>query len=180
MQQEFSIELELKAFFLRPDTPPEGIPRKGGGGEVQEPLATYAREAGLTMRRAPVSPSTWLAHEATEFAKEQGSQVALHKALYTAYWADGKNIGDMQVLLELAQQAGLDASAMEQALKEQRHKTQVWQQFEEAQSLGVNGVPAFVVGRYLFTGAQPYPLFQRVAKLALGEMELPHSELPQA
>ena len=121
------------------------------------------------MRRAPISPSTWLAHEASEFAKEQGLYEPFHKATYQAYWSEGKNIGDLQVLLALGEQAGLDVAALEQMLREQRYKAQVWQQFEEAQSLGVNGVPAFVVGRYLFTGAQPYPLFQQVAKLALEE-----------
>ena len=162
--------MEAKAFFLRPDTPPEGIPRKNGGGELQEPLATSAREAGLTMRRAPLTPSTRLALEATEFAKQHGAFDAFHRAAYSAFWAEGKNLGDTQVLLDLSEQVGLDSAALDQALKERQLETQVLEQFEEAQEMGIHGIPAFLVGRYLFTGAQPYPLFQRVAKVALTEL----------
>ncbi len=121
------------------------------------------------MRRASLTPSTRLALEATEFAKEQGAYEAFHRTAYRAFWEDGVNLGDLQVLLALGEQAGLNVASLEEALKDRRYDARVMEQYEEAQSLGINGVPAFVVGRYLFTGAQPYELFQKVAKMALAE-----------
>ncbi len=121
------------------------------------------------MRRASITPATRLALEATEFAKEQGAYEPFHRITYRAYWEDSKNLGDLQVLLTLGEQAGLNVAKLEEALKDRRYEARVMEQYEEAQSLGINGVPAFVVGRYLFTGAQPYDLFQKVAKMALAE-----------
>ena len=164
------MQVEAKAFLLRPDTPPEGIPRNGGG-ELREPLASYAREAGLTMNRPPLTPYTRLALEATEHAKERGAFDPFHRAAYHAFWAEGVDLGDVQVLVELGKQVGLDPEGLEEALVERRYETQVLAQYKEAQGMGIQGIPSFLVGRYLFSGAQPYPLFQKVVRTALAELE---------
>ena len=171
LQSEFNLNVDAKAFLLRPDTPDEGILRTNSGGELQEPLATYARDAGLIMRRAPITPSTRLVLEATQFAKDQGAFDPFHRAAYQAFWAEGKNLGDRQILLDLGKEVGLDSLSLEHALDVRQYENQVIEQFEEAQELGIHGIPAFLVGRYLFTGVQPYSVFQRVARSALAELE---------
>ena len=157
--------VELRPFLLRPDAPPEGTPRSSGGGELQEPLRSRAQEAGLEkMRRPPLSAYSHLALEASEFAKEQGRIEEFHLATYQAYWERGENIGDLSVLERLAGEAGLSWDELAPRLEERHYQPQVMAQYQEALQLGIQGIPAFLIGRYLFTGAQPYELFQQVMK----------------
>ena len=79
--------MEGKAYLLRPDIPKEGKVRrlKSGeteGGELSDPLKSYADEAGLIMRRSTLTPYTTYALAATEFAKEQGAFDPFHRAMY--------------------------------------------------------------------------------------------------
>ena len=168
------MEVRGKAFLLRPDIPPGGMPRKARPGEdtgssLSEPLNTYAQEAGLIMRRPPLTAYTMPALEATEFASEQGQFQAFHQATYRAYWEHGRDIGQVTVLREVAQEVGLDPSALEQCLSEGRYRSAVQEQFQEALDLGFHGIPAFRIGEVLFTGAHPYDFFRRVMDEVLAQ-----------
>ena len=159
--------MELYPYLLRPDAPAEGTPRPGGGAELQEPLLTYAREAGLEkMRRPPLVAFSHLALEASEYAREKGLILPFHRAAYQAYWEAGQNIGDLKVLEGLARQAGLDWEELLPKLERRSYQSRVTAQYQQALEMGIRGIPAFLIGRYLFTGAQPYPLFQRVLQQA--------------
>jgi predicted DsbA family dithiol-disulfide isomerase len=63
----------------------------------------------------------------------------------------------------------LDAAEMLKRLDAGHHTAQTRTQYEEALYLGVRGIPSFIIGRYFFSGAQPYELFQRVAQRVLAE-----------
>ena len=174
MKQEFSLEIDYKSFYLRPDTPPEGIvrePREGSepGAPLDGHLGEAAVDTGLTMRRAPITPNSRLSFEAGEFAKEKRLFEEFHRACYQAFWEDGANLGDLEVLQQLAQQVGLDAQEMQERLDSGDYTARTQAQYEEALHLGVRGIPSFIVGRYHFSGAQPYQLFQQVAQRAQAE-----------
>ncbi|MEE2656449.1 MAG: DsbA family protein, partial [Chloroflexota bacterium] len=161
LQEEYSVEVETHAFFLRPDIQPGGRerqPREGEGanGELNEPLRTLAEDAGLTMRRSPHTPYTVPALEATEHAKQNGIEIPFHHAVYRAYWERGENIEQLSVLQAAAVEVGLDPEKLGEALRQQTHSDTVQQQYQEALSHGIEGIPAFSIGKYLFTGAQPY------------------------
>ena len=134
-----------------------GTPLTGHIGEI-------ADEIGLTMRRAPITPNTRLAFEASEFAKDKGLFVPFHKACYRALWEDGANLGELSVLQQLAEQVGLDGQEMKEQLNIGYYTAQTQTQYEEALSIGVNGIPSFIIGRYFLSGAQPYELFKQVAE----------------
>jgi len=149
--------------------PPEGIvrkPRDGAepGSALTGHIGETAIEAGLTMRRAPLTPNTRLSFEASEFAKDKGLFEPFHRACYRAFWEDGVNLGQISVLQQLGEQVGLDAQEMKDRLDAGHYAAQAQAQYEEALSIGVNGIPSFIIGRYFFSGAQPYELFKQVAE----------------
>ena len=84
MGQEYSLNVEGKAFLLRPDIPEEGINRQPRPGEsvdqLSEPLRSYAEQSGLVMRRSALTHYTMFALEATEYAQQQGKFDVFHHA----------------------------------------------------------------------------------------------------
>ena len=121
------------------------------------------------MRRPPLVSYTVAALEATEYAKEQGQFFPFHDALYKAYWADGRDLGDLDVIEDVAGQCGLDTATLRQRLGSRHYEETIMRDFKEATNLGVHGIPAFLIGNYLFTGARPYQDFQAVVERVLAE-----------
>ena len=164
MSEEYPVTVQGKAFLLRPDIPKEGTPRPPRPGEsgdqLSEPLRTYADEAGLVMRRSPITPYTMYALEATEYAQQQGQFNAFHHAAYEAYWTDGKNLGDLELIREITLKCGLDWPELSERLESGYYRDAVLAQYQQAVNLGIRGIPAFLIGNQLFTGAQPYEIFQ--------------------
>ncbi len=153
-----------RAYLLRPDTPKEGTERKPRSGEdgdeLSEPLRTYAREAGLIMRPPKITPNTMYALEATEYAQEQGNYYEFHHGLYKTFWTDQKNIGDLEVIEEVALASGLNWPELSQRLESSYYRETVLKQFNEAMEIGIRGIPSFLIGNQLFSGAQPYDVFK--------------------
>ncbi len=114
-----------------------------------------------------------LALEATEFAKAMGRFDEFHRGIFRAYWVDTKNIGDIGVVLDVAEGAGLDMAEVEKALNSGKFRAAVDAQLQEAADLGIFGVPTFIFNnKFAIQGAVPYSVFQRVmAKLAEKDMQ---------
>ena len=161
--------------MLRPDTPKEGKVRELRPGEsadqLSEPLRTYAEEAKLVMRRPPIVSYTMPALQATEYAQEQGAFEPFHRGLYKTYWEHGKDLGDLGVIGEVAVECGLDWSELADRLKSGHYEETVMGQYREAMEHGIRGIPAFLIGKYLFTGARPYQDFQQLMDRVLTEEE---------
>lgn len=164
MGQNYNIAVEGRAYLLRPDTPPEGLQRQPRAGEtaeeLSEPIRSHVREANLIMRPPSVTPNTRYALEATEYAQRQGKFMEFHHAAYKAYWQDGQDLGQLAVLAEVARSVSLNAAEMLEHLENHTYSAAVMQQYQEALQYGIRGIPTFVVGNLLFTGAHPYPIFQ--------------------
>lgn len=137
--------------------------------EMSRPLKQMAAEAGLPIVDRDWIPNSRLALEASEFAREQGKFDAFHHAVFHAYFAEDRNIGDIDVLRELTRNAGLDDEAMAQALDEGRYREQVDEDYQTAQQIGFSGVPAFIIGNRGVVGAQPYEVFEYAMQLAGAE-----------
>jgi predicted DsbA family dithiol-disulfide isomerase len=113
-------------------------------------------------------PNTLRALSLTELARDLGLHRAVHDRLMRAYWDEARDIGDERVLYDLALELGLDRSDVETALAGGPYADRVRMSTAEAQSLGVTGVPAFVLDRRLLVlGAQPREVFER----ALGALQ---------
>ncbi len=168
------MDLEWKAYELRPGLPPEGIPRTPKAGEMNgflPYLSERADELGLKLKRSPIVPCSRLALEVAEYAKEQGKFDQFHLAVFKAYWEEAKNIGLRSVIRDTAQECGLDAGEVERCLDEGRYTQEIKTQSDEAKRSGINGIPAYVVGGFLIEGVQPYQFFQRAVEAALGKIK---------
>jgi predicted DsbA family dithiol-disulfide isomerase len=98
-----------------------------------------------------------------ELARERGLHGTLHRRLFDAYWARGRDIGDEQVLVEEGMAAGLGRDEIIDALGNPAYLERVEAETREALELGASGVPAWVIDeRLLVGGAQPHEVFARV------------------
>ena len=171
MKKEFQVKIEYRAFFLRPDIPPEGIPRPERYNRPDSPVQKFAEEAGIVMNRPAIVPYTRFALEATEYAKRQGLGEEFHMKAYDAYWRDGVDLGKVENLKPIAESVGLPWSELASHLEHRTYQEAVEGQYQEALQVGVTGIPAYVIGRFFFTGAQPYEMFRQVAERALLRIE---------
>ena len=172
MKRDYGVDLEWKAYELRPGLTPEGIPRTPKAGEINgfpPYLNDRADELGLKLKRSAIVPCSRPALEVAEYAKEQGKFDQFHLAVFKAYWEEAKNIGLRSIIHEIAQKCALDTDEVERCLDEGRYTQAIKTQSEEAKRSGINGIPAYVVGGFLIEGAQPYQFFQRVMEAALGK-----------
>ena len=116
------------------------------------------------MYNAPseVVPNTMRALRLTELARERGLHAAVHDGLMDAYWAEGRNIGDPAELSALAVEAGLDADEVDAVLGGDVYRDRVVGLTQQAVSIGITGVPGFLLDRRLLVlGAQPRGVFER-------------------
>ncbi len=158
-------------YELHPEVPPQGMPAErlfGGSGRAGgyfDRLRTLAAESGLEVNAPGLIANSRQALEAAEFARDHGAFDCYHRALFAAYFRDGRNIGDVEVLAGLAAGCGLDAGALRSALAEGRYAGGVREQMEQAREKGVTGTPAFALAdRFLITGAQDITVFRDVLR----------------
>ncbi|MCS6802969.1 MAG: DsbA family protein [Chloroflexota bacterium] len=166
------IVVTWKAFELRPPEapplPPEVVAQYRQRIAAQsERMRQYARAVfGLEMRQPERPASSRLAHQAAKWAEARGAGDCYRRALFAAYWQEGRDIGDLSVLTALAADCGLDAAALQADLAAGRFVEDVQADSAEAHAAGISGVPAFVfAGKYLVTGAQPPETLRRIAAL---------------
>jgi predicted DsbA family dithiol-disulfide isomerase len=119
------------------------------------------------MRPPPKTPYTMYALEATEYAKNHGKFEPFHRLMYKAVWEDGKDIGDLAVIQEAAEESGLNWTELKDRLETRQYEKVVMEQYQQAMDMGIEGVPGFVIGNFMFTGAQPYDVFQDVVNRVL-------------
>lgn len=131
-------------------------------------------DAGLDYGPADVVPNSMRALMLGEFARMEGQHEQVHERLFRAYWAEGRNIGETEVLLEVAAGAGLDPEKAALACDDDGLKERIRGSTEAALDAGAGGVPAWVLdGRFLVPGAQPHEVFEgalgRLGHSPLGE-----------
>jgi len=108
-----------------------------------------------------------LAQELAKWAETKSDGERIHDALFRAYFVDAKNIGQREVLVDLAQQIGLPADEATDVLLSRSFKDAVDDDWKRCATFGVNAVPTFLAGRYLMVGAQPYDQLERLVQHAL-------------
>ena len=177
LAEEFDLVFDPCAFDLKPGIPPEGLSREQVyAGRVYpegyvDNMRQMASTGGIDMKRPVLIPNTRKAHEATEFAREHGSPEGLldyHRAIFFAYWTEERNIGDVDVLCDVAASCDLNADALREALGDGRYTTTVEDQMQWARDVGITGVPTVIYeDRFAVVGAQDYEVFLDVARRVL-------------
>jgi predicted DsbA family dithiol-disulfide isomerase len=181
------VEVEYHSFELAPDTPVDfdGSPvdylsqRKGLAvdkvHEMLDRVTEVAQSVGLTYNYDAVhQTNTIKAHELMHFAKEHGKQAEMKERLLSAYFVEGKHVGRIEDLADLAEEVGLDRALAHQALTEGRFVADVKQDVAQAEAYGISGVPFYVIdGKYGVSGAQDPETFKNILEQARDERHTP-------
>ncbi|MBI9113479.1 DsbA family oxidoreductase [Sanguibacter suaedae] len=162
------VEVEYHSFELSPDTPVDfagstvdflahhkGMPRDQVATMLEQ-VTGIARSVGLDYDfDALHHTKTLKGHELLHHAKAHGLQGEMKERLLRAYFTEGRHVGDLDTLVELAAEVGLDAEDTREALESGRHAEDVAVDIAQARAYGIQGVPFFVVdSRYGVSGAQ--------------------------
>ncbi|MEM1074885.1 MAG: DsbA family oxidoreductase [Pseudomonadota bacterium] len=167
--------IEWHPFQLNPDMPEAGMDRrtyletKFGGKEgavrAYAPVVEHAEAAGLSidfesMKR---TPNTLNAHRLIHWSGLEGRQTAVVSALFKAYFEDGRDIGDLDVLADVADDIGMDAAVVGKLLRSDMDADDIRARDAHSRKMGVNSVPTFIVaGQHAVPGAQPPELWKKV------------------
>jgi predicted DsbA family dithiol-disulfide isomerase len=176
--------IEWHPFQLNPEMPTEGMDRrdyleaKFGGREgavrAYAPVAQAAERAGLTINFEAIArtPSTLDAHRLIHWAGLEGRQTAAVSSLFRAYFAEGRDIGDAAVLLDIADSIGLDRAMTERLLASDADADDIRARDAHARQRGVTGVPTFVIAnQHVVVGAQPADLWLQVIDELTGQLK---------
>lgn len=162
------LEIEWKSYQIMPDLATQVgrsiddvlVEKKRISLEQAKKLNGYAtemaKEVGLTYHFDRAIPANTLrAHQFQHFAKAHGRGAEAEELMFKAYFTAGKNVDDIDTLVQLGHEIGLDEEALRQALVDEKYLHAVHSDMQEAHQIGVNGVPFFVFDRkYAISGAQ--------------------------
>ena len=177
-------EVQWHPFQLNPDMPKEGMDRrqyletkfggKKGAISVYSDIARHAEEAGLEIDFGAIktTPNTLDAHRIIHWAGIEGKQYDMVDALFNAYFSQGRDIGDKEVLADLADSLGMDAATTLKLLKSDVDLDGIVKRDADAREMGVKSVPTFIVGgQHAVPGAQPADLWVKVIDEITGKNE---------
>lgn len=144
MPETRSVPLVLEPFEVRPPPEPLLDPQDREWREHLDVMDREAEAAGLRIVRPCLVPWTRKAHELGLHARAHGCLPTVHDALFHAYLLEGRDIGRVDVLAEVAARAGLERMEAKAVLDVDRYRQEVERQRERAQALGISGVPTLV------------------------------------
>ncbi|GAU79135.1 DsbA family oxidoreductase [Fusibacter sp. 3D3] len=180
------ITVEFKSFELDPNAPKaydanihELIAKKYGipvrqAKASNEQIVAQAKGMGLNYDFDAMKPTnTFDAHRLAHYAHAEGKQDKLSERLLSAYFTEGKDLSDHEVLAVLAKEVGLDYYKVIKVLGSDQYKNEVRKDESDARKLNISGVPYFVInGNYAISGAQPTDVFlQRLNKIKTDEIK---------
>ena len=170
LTERYDVSVTWVHFPLHPETPAEGrsledlfAGRDFDLEAMKARLVELAKQQGLPYGDRSMTYNSRLAQELGKWADGQDGGEAIHDALFRAYFADGLNIGNAEVLLEIAGQLDLDVDAARQALETRSFRDAVDRDWQRSRELAITGVPTFVAGGYGVVGAQPYETLEALA-----------------
>ena len=124
-------------------------------------MKRVAEELGLPLGERTRTYNSRLAQELAKWAESKGKGDEFHDAVFRAYFVDGRNIAQMDVLAGLAQEAGLSADEARIILRERSFREAVDADWMRSHQIGITAVPTFVMGREAVVGAQPYEVLEQ-------------------
>ena len=180
---EAEVTLHFEPFELNPDMPPEGqnirehIAQKYGATPEQSAgtrtmIRDRAADVGFTINSGADSRiyNTFDAHRLLHWAREQGKEAELKMALFSAYFTDGRNVSDHDVLAAAAVTVGLDGYAARDVLANGLYGEEVRAAELHWRREGINAVPAAIInGRYVISGGQPPQKYERALRSIMAE-----------
>jgi predicted DsbA family dithiol-disulfide isomerase len=175
-------EIEWHPFQLNPNMPAEGMDRraylegkfggKAGAVKAYAPIAEHAKAAGIELNLEGIkrTPNTLDAHRLIHWGGIEGRQTAIVSSLFRAYFIEGRDIGDREVLADIADDCGMDASVVQRLLNSDADVDEIRNRDTVARDMGVTSVPTFIVDRkHAVPGAQSPELWAKVIEELSGK-----------
>ena len=169
LKRDYDIKIEFVHFPLHPETPSEGKSLADLFGRGPEELKARHDQMqglmdaeGLPYNQRSHTYNSRLAQEIGKWAETQPGGEAIHDKFFEAYFVDRRNVGDVEVIVDIAKSAGLDEAEARAVLAERRFKDAVDADWAKSRAYGVTGVPTFVTGGQGVVGAQPYKVLEQL------------------
>ena len=174
---DLPVDIRWRPYELNPDMPREGMDRqayrsrKFGSWERSRQLDAQVKAAGASdgldfhQERIEKTPNTLSSHVLIRLAGETNSQSRIVEALFSAYFTEGRDVGDPDVLATIGAGAGLDRTTIERALENEILRADVKAEARGFAQSGISGVPTVLLNRFsLFSGAQQPELIERALR----------------
>jgi predicted DsbA family dithiol-disulfide isomerase len=163
LRDDFDLEVNWCGLEIHPETPAAGMPIEALGYAPQRwlqmtrALAQMAAEEHLDLGTRRVTTNSHKALLLAEAAKQTGQATfyALHERLFHAYFIEGRNIGDSEVLTALAAECGVPPATVAAAWRDPAYAERLNLNLRLARELGIGGTPAYVFGENVLVGARP-------------------------
>ncbi len=142
--------------------------------QMNDHVTNVARQAGLSFNLdKAVVANTFDAHRLIHLAAKHGLQDAAEERLFSAYFSEGKNVGNLDTLVQLGTEIGLDAEEIKRVLQSDAYAEEVHADQYGAQQVGARGVPFFVFNnKYAVSGAQPSEVFAKALQKTWEEQRI--------
>lgn len=177
------VALKWLPFELNPDMAPEGMNRKiyrslkFGSWERSQMLDAHTVEAAkndaIAFNYADIerTPNTLAAHRLMQLAQQQDKATQMATSIFRAYFEQGRDIGNAEILADIAAEIGMDRAQAAAFLKQEAGLEVVRNLELSIQNRGVRGVPSFEIGGQIIAGAQPIEVFEKALRQAAEEDE---------
>ena len=183
LRPDIEFDIRWRAYRLDPTIPPEGVDRKQymqakfgnnpNRSAMQEALqqAGVAENIDFAFDRIARSPNTLDSHRLIRWSASAGVQNEIVERLFEAYFEDGRDIGNADVLIEIASDAGMDSATVADLLEQGADREIIENEDALAHRLGISGVPTFIFeNKYMISGAHDPEQIVRVIDNVMSEM----------
>lgn len=191
LRPDITFDIRWRAYRLDPSIPAEGVDRKqymeakfGNNPNrqaMQDALLKAGENEGIAFAfdRIARSPNTLDSHRLIRWAASAGVQNEIVERLFEAYFEDGRDIGNPDVLTEVASDAGMDSATVADLLEQGTDRELIENEDALAHRLGISGVPTFIFeNKYMVSGAHDPEQLVKVIDTVTGEIENVTEEEP--
>ena len=155
-------------FPLHPETPKEGISLEElfAGRDLDIPAIQGHLRKLMRLEELPYGNRTHtynsrLAQELSKWGERFSVGILLNQKIFEAYFVDGKNLANQNLLVNLAGEAGLSTQEAAEVIENRSYREAVDLDLVRSRQIGISGVPTFVMGQFGISGAQPYEMLER-------------------